>query len=107
MDEGRDFGLSELSFFSLIFTKLLGGHHIDKVLLSILGGVLIGGIICYLFMDYETSNYVIQNYYGLDEKEIKEWDFSYITQAGFIILITTLLIYFSWVVVEKRIDKNK
>lgn len=58
-------------------------------------------------MDYETSNYVIQNYYGLDEKEIKEWDFSYITQAGFIILITTLLIYFSWVVVEKRVDKNK
>lgn len=58
-------------------------------------------------MDYETSNYVIQNYYGLDEKEIKEWDFSYITQAGFIILITTLLVYFSWVVVEKRVDKNK
>ncbi|WP_144528292.1 hypothetical protein AAEY33_22330 [Peribacillus simplex] len=78
-----------------------------KFLLSILGGVLIGGIICYLFMDYETSNYVIQNYYGLDEKEIKEWDFSYITQAGFIILITTLLVYFSWVVVEKRVDKNK
>lgn len=58
-------------------------------------------------MDYETANYVIQNYNGLEEKEIKEWDFSYITQAGFIILITTLLIYFSWVVVEKRIDKNK
>ncbi|ASS95565.1 hypothetical protein [Peribacillus simplex] len=78
-----------------------------KFLLSILGGVLIGVIICYFFMDYETSNYVIQNYNGLDEKEIKEWDFSYITQAGFIILITTLLIYFSWVVVEKRVDKNK
>lgn len=57
-------------------------------------------------MDYETSNYIIQNYYGLDEKEIKEWDFSYITQAGFIILTTTLLIYFSWVVLEKRADKN-
>ncbi|MCK2001017.1 hypothetical protein ACQKGD_24805 [Peribacillus frigoritolerans] len=78
-----------------------------KYLLSIVGGVLIGGIICYFFMDYETANYVIQNYNGLEEKEIKEWDFSYITQAGFIILITTLLIYFSWVVVEKRIDKNK
>ncbi len=78
-----------------------------KFLLSILGGVLIGVIICYFFMDYETSSYVIQNYNGLDEKEIKEWDFSYITQAGFIILITTLLIYFSWVVVEKRVDKNK
>jgi hypothetical protein len=52
-------------------------------------------------------NYVIQNYNGYEEKEIKEWDFSYITQAGFIILITTLLIYFSWVVVEKHIDKNK
>ncbi|MFE5426357.1 hypothetical protein [Peribacillus simplex] len=78
-----------------------------KFLLSILGGVIIGGISCYFFMDYETSNYVIQNYNGLDEKEIKEWDFSYITQAGLIILITTLLIYFSWVVVEKRVDKNK
>lgn len=78
-----------------------------KYLLSIVGGVLIGGIICYFFMDYEAANYVIQNYNGLEEKEIKEWDFSYITQAGLIILITTLLIYFSWVVVEKRIDKNK
>lgn len=58
-------------------------------------------------MDYETSNYVIQNYNGLDDKEIKEWDFSYITQAGFIVMITTLLIYFSWVVLEKRADKNK
>ena len=58
-------------------------------------------------MDYETSNYVIQNYYGLDEKEMKEWDFSYITQAGFIILITTFLIYFSWDTLEKRVDKNK
>lgn len=58
-------------------------------------------------MDYETSNYIIQNYNGLDEKEIKEWDFSYITQAGFIILITTLFIYFSLVVLEKRVDKNK
>ncbi|WHY55753.1 hypothetical protein [Peribacillus simplex] len=78
-----------------------------KFLLSLLGGVIIGGIICYVFMDYETSNYVIQNYNGLDEKEIKEWDFSYITQAGFIILITTLLIYLSWVALEKRVDKNK
>lgn len=78
-----------------------------KYLLSIVGGVLIGGIICYFFMDYETANYVIQNYNGLEEKEIKEWDFSYITQSGFIILITTLLIYFSWVVVEKRIDNSK
>ncbi|MED3910553.1 hypothetical protein P4597_15355 [Peribacillus simplex] len=78
-----------------------------KYLLSIVGGVLIGGIICYFFMDYETANYVIQNYNGLEEKEIKEWDFSYITQAGFIILITTLLIYFSWVVVEKRKDNSK
>lgn len=78
-----------------------------KYLLSIVGGVLIGGIICYFFMDYETANYAIQNYNGLEEKEIKEWDFSYITQGGFIILITTLLIYFSWVVVEKRIDNSK
>ncbi|GAB6256957.1 hypothetical protein [Peribacillus sp. NPDC055009] len=78
-----------------------------KFLLSLLGGVIIGGIISCVFMDYETSNYIIQNYNGLDEKEIKEWDFSYITQAGFIILITTLFIYFSLVVLEKRVDKNK
>ncbi|MFJ9383788.1 hypothetical protein ACIROD_08525 [Peribacillus sp. NPDC101481] len=77
-----------------------------KFLLSLLGGVIIGGIICCVFLDYETSNYIIQNYNGLDEKEVKEWDFSYITQAGFIILITTLLIYFSWVVLEKLADKN-
>lgn len=57
-------------------------------------------------MDYETSNYVIQNYNGQKEKEIKEWDFMYLSQAGFIILATTLLIYFSWGAVEKRVDKD-
>ncbi|MEK4539160.1 hypothetical protein NST21_28205 [Peribacillus sp. FSL K6-1552] len=77
-----------------------------KFLLSLLVGVIIGGIICYVFMDYETSNYIIQNYKGQDEKEVREWDFAYITQAGFIILITTLLIYFSWDALKKRVDKD-
>ncbi|MGE7183142.1 hypothetical protein ACQKKK_03845 [Peribacillus sp. NPDC006672] len=76
-----------------------------KFLLSLLGGVIIGGIICSIFMDYQNSNYVVQ-YFGEEEKEVKEWDFMYISQAGFVILATTLLIYFSWGVVEKRVDKD-
>ncbi|WP_350302080.1 hypothetical protein [Peribacillus frigoritolerans] len=77
-----------------------------KFILSLLGGVIIGGIICYIFMNYETSNYVIQDFNGHEEKEVKEWDFMYITQAGFIILGITLLFYFSWGIIEKRMDKD-
>ncbi|KQU19196.1 hypothetical protein ASG65_24710 [Bacillus sp. Leaf13] len=89
-----------------IFDKGQEDTNLKKFLLSLLGGVIIGGFICYIFMDYETSNYVIQNFNGQEEKEIKEWDFMYITQAGFIIFITTLLIYFSWDALKKRVDKD-
>ncbi|MEI2468813.1 hypothetical protein ACIQX3_24480 [Peribacillus frigoritolerans] len=78
-----------------------------KFLLSLLGGVIIGGIICYIFMDYESASYVIQDFDGQKEKEVKEWDFMYITQAGFIILAITLLFYFSWGIIEKRMDKDQ
>lgn len=79
-----------------IFDKGQEDTKLKKFLLSLLVGVIIGGIICCVFMDYETSNYVIQDFNGQEEKEIKEWDFMYITQAGFIILAITLLFYFSW-----------
>ncbi|MFJ7755834.1 hypothetical protein ACQKGI_21590 [Peribacillus muralis] len=77
-----------------------------KFIVSLLVGVIIGGIICYIFMDYQNSNYVIQDFNGHEEKVMKEWDFMYITQAGFIILGTTLMIFLSWRTVEKRIDKD-
>lgn len=78
---------------------------LKKFLLSLLVGVIIGGIICYVFMDYESANYVVQ-YFDEKDKVVKEWDFMYITQAGFIILAITLLFYFSWGIIEKRMDKD-
>ncbi len=90
-----------------IFDKGQEDTKLKKFLLSLLVGVIIGGIICCVFMDYETSNYVIQDFNGQEEKEIKEWDFMYITQAGFIILAITLLFYFSWGVMAKRMDKDQ
>ncbi|MCA1041558.1 hypothetical protein LCM00_18735 [Bacillus infantis] len=46
-----------------------------KFFLSLTGGILLGGILSYFFLDYEDSNYVLLNYYGEDKKIVKEWDF--------------------------------
>jgi hypothetical protein len=73
-----------------------------KAFLSLLGGILIGSIISYLFLEYKDSNYEIRNYYGIDSKIVKEWDFEFISNAGFIIAGVSILIFLIWTFVEKK-----
>ncbi|OCA92617.1 hypothetical protein A8F95_02675 [Bacillus wudalianchiensis] len=78
-----------------------------KILLSLLGGIIIGGSISYFFLDYEDSNYVILNYFGVDKKTVREWDFQFISNAGFIIIGVSILIYLIWTLFEKRYNTRK
>ncbi|TFB24089.1 hypothetical protein E3U55_04555 [Filobacillus milosensis] len=73
-----------------------------KVLLSFVGGLLIGGIISYLFLDNNDSNYEIRNYYGIDSKQVKEWDFEFIFNSGIIIAGISFIIYLVWTFIEKK-----
>jgi Na+-driven multidrug efflux pump len=78
-----------------------GEIKMKKVFLSLLGGLIIGGIISYIFLDYQNSNYQIQNYYGATKKEVKEWDFEFLFNATGIALATSMIIYLLWTFFEK------
>jgi phage shock protein PspC (stress-responsive transcriptional regulator) len=82
-----------------------GDSLMKKLLLSLIGGILIGGIISYLILDYKNSNYVILNYFGVDKKTVREWDFQFISNAGFIIAGVSISIYLIWTFFEKK-SKN-
>ncbi|RHW36086.1 hypothetical protein D1B31_18585 [Neobacillus notoginsengisoli] len=73
-----------------------------KKILSLLSGLILGGLISYTFMDYESSNYIIKNYYGLPEKEVKEFDIYYLFNATLIVLITSFVIYVLWSLIDKK-----
>ncbi|PLR71163.1 hypothetical protein CYJ37_20525 [Bacillus sp. UMB0728] len=75
---------------------------LKKFFLSLTGGILLGGILSYFFLDYEDSNYVLLNYYGADKKIVKEWDFQFISNAGFIIIGLSVLIFLIWTYFERR-----
>jgi uncharacterized membrane protein YukC len=77
---------------------------LKKTILSLAGGILLGGLISYFFLDYQDSNYVIRNYHGIDKKIVKEWDFQFISNAGFIILGISVVIYLIWTYFEKKFD---
>lgn len=77
---------------------------LKKFFLSLTGGILLGGILSYIFLDYQDSSYVLLNYYGEDKKIVKEWDFQFISNAGFIIIGLSVLIYLIWTYFERRSD---
>jgi hypothetical protein len=55
-----------------------------------------------LILDYKNSNYVIFNYFGVDKKTVREGDFQFISNAGFIIGVVSISIYMIWTFVEKK-----
>lgn len=73
-----------------------------KKFLSLLSGLILGGLISFTFMDYQNSNYTIRNYYGLSEKIVKEWDIYFLINASIIIVATSFVIYMAWSLIEKR-----
>ncbi len=73
-----------------------------KIFLSLLGGLILGVIISVILWDYQSWNYEIQNYYGTGTKEVKEWDFEFLTNATSIIIVVSILIFLIWTFIEKK-----
>ncbi|OEH92536.1 hypothetical protein [Bacillus solimangrovi] len=76
-----------------------------KILLSLLGGSIVGGIICYIFLDYQNSNYIIRHYYGSPTFEVRELDYDYLFNATVIIVFSSILISLIWSFFEKKSGK--
>jgi len=73
-----------------------------KILVSLLVGLVFGGLISYLFLHYENQSYEILNYYGVEKKTVNEWDWDFITYAGTIVFFIAVLYFIIWTVIEKR-----
>jgi hypothetical protein len=79
-----------------------GGIHLKKLLLSLLAGIIIGGILASVFFDYHNSNYEIRNYYGQNSKIVKELDFNFISNAGAIMLGISICTFILWTYIERK-----
>lgn len=67
-----------------------------KIFLSLLGGLIIGGLLSFVFLDYQNQDYTIQNYYGIDNHTVKELDFNFMFKATLIIGGVSIMIYLIW-----------
>ena len=73
-----------------------------KFSLSILAGLIIGGYISSLFMDYKNQGYEIMNYYGIETFKVNELDFDFLFNATIIVIVLSILFFTIWTLIEKK-----
>lgn len=76
-----------------------------KFFLSIVGGVVLGLILSFSFMEYESSwTHHIQRA-GVDQM-VKEMDFDFVFTATLLVFGISALIYAVWSFIEKKKDEK-
>jgi len=75
---------------------------VKKFSLSILAGLIIGGFISSLFMDYKNQGYEIMNYYGIETFKVNELDFDFLFNSTIIVIILSILFFIIWTLIEKK-----
>lgn len=76
-----------------------------KFFLSILGGLVIGLILSFSFMDYESSwSHHIQRA-GVDQM-VEEVDFDFVFIASLLVIGISILIFAVWSFIEKKKDEK-
>lgn len=73
-----------------------------KFSLSILAGLIIGGFISSLFMDYKNQGYEIMNYYGIETFKVNELDFDFLFNSTIIVITLSILFFIIWTLIEKK-----
>lgn len=73
-----------------------------KLLLSLLGGTIIGLIVSFTLMDYRDIKYEIRNQGGIESRWIREMDFDFVFNASALIIGISVLIFVVWTFIEKR-----
>jgi|GEM_PF-2462150 len=72
-----------------------------KFALSLVGGIVIGLILSFVFWDYQGFTYEILNQAGID-RTISEMDFDFVFKASLLSLVATILIYLLWNFFDKK-----
>ena len=76
-----------------------------KFFLSIVGGLLIGLILSFSFMDYESSwSHHIQRA-GVDQM-VEEMNFDFVFTASLLVVGISILIFAVWSFIEKKKDEK-
>ncbi|MDN5709390.1 MAG: hypothetical protein L0G95_08115 [Planococcus sp. (in: firmicutes)] len=76
-----------------------------KFFISIMGGIVLGLILSFSFMDYESSwTHHIQRA-GVDQV-VQEMDFDFVFTASILITVSSALIFAVWSFIEKKKDEK-
>jgi Na+/H+ antiporter NhaC len=72
-----------------------------KIWVSIIGGISIGAIISFFFLEYDGWTIQTVGEEGEVTKTINELDFNLISNGFLIMLVTAIVIYFTWTLIER------
>ena len=76
-----------------------------KFFLSTAGGLVLGLILSFTFMDYESSWMHHTQRAGVDQV-VKEMDFDFVFFSTILVLVISILIFAVWTFIEKKKDES-
>lgn len=76
-----------------------------KAFFSLVGGVILGLIVSFIFFDYQSSQTAHLNRAGVDQV-VREMDFNFVFNTTLIILGISILIFLIWSFVDKKKDEK-
>ncbi|WKA53219.1 hypothetical protein [Planococcus shixiaomingii] len=76
-----------------------------KSFLSIIGGLIIGLILAFIFFDYQT---ITNEHIGLGgvDRNVKDMDFDFVFNASLLVIGISIFIYVIWSFVDKKKDEK-
>ncbi|ANU10852.1 hypothetical protein A1A1_01443 [Planococcus antarcticus DSM 14505] len=77
-----------------------------KMFISLLGGLILGIISSFIFMDYQKISYEVIGLGGVDERTIKDIDFEFAFNASLLVIGFTILIFVIWTYIDKKKDEK-
>ncbi|MCT8140268.1 hypothetical protein H1D32_22745 [Anaerobacillus sp. CMMVII] len=77
-----------------------------KTLYSFLCGIIFGGLISFLTLDWENRIFKNEHHYGGEPKMVTDIDILFFSDVLLIIVAVTFFIYLAWTFTEKRTRNN-
>ncbi|MDN7240966.1 hypothetical protein QWY14_04150 [Planococcus sp. N028] len=76
-----------------------------KSFLSIIGGLIIGLILAFIFFDYQP---ITNEHIGLGgvDRNVKDMDFDFVYNASLLVIGISIFIYVIWSFVDKKKDEK-
>lgn len=74
-----------------------------KFSFSILGGIILGLILAFVFMDYEDISYQLMDRGSSEYRSVSEMDFNFVFNASLLVVGVAILIFIVGSFVERKI----